>query len=506
MAKTVKTLFFTPFNKWITFPIFSLIILGCNDKYEFERMLLSSKGANTFQYKQMTSTFTQERFDNNHTSLDFKILDDEGFDINSLTKGHFRIYENGVQVRNYRLIENSRKVSKDLDIVFALDITASMKSTIDKVKNSISNFVAKLERRNYTANLCVLTFKDHTTKYCNRWVRDNPSTPQNENLNAFIAEISRLKATGGDDPTENSLGALKDVATTTPWHSDTQRITIMFTGNKFWVMPLNRHIREAYHAPTYSEALNALVNHSVTTFVISPKWIAGYAKDYHEYPSVVEATGGLFFDFKKLTKGEITIDGIFNQISNRFSSVYSIDYLSEENPGLNPNLPLHQREIRVEVDSVVYFQDIEYLTKRSNMENGKPSYETEWPLTNDKPIHKNRVHVEINSRPIRNGYSIRNGNIIFDTPPPPGSQIKVTYEYSKLRDNIDKISSIRIAPYVETLTVYLNNKEANSTYYEVIEETDDYWLLKLKNKVFSDSDPFNIRGFKKLDVKVDVES
>lgn len=493
------------FNKWTNLFIFSLTIFGCSDKYEFERMLLSSRGANTFQYKQMTSTFTQERFDNNHTSLDFKILDDEGFDINSLTKNHFRIYENGVQIRSYRLIENSRKVSKDLDIVFALDVTGSMQNTIDKVKDSISNFVTKLERRNYTANLCVLTFKDYTTKFCNRWVRDNPSTPQNENLGAFIAELNKLKADGGDKPKENSLGALKDAATKTPWHSNTQRIVIMFTDIGFWVQPIDRTEKEAYHAPTYPEALNALVNSSVTTFVISPRW-HGYSGDYFRNPSVVNATGGLFFNFKKLKKGEITIDGIFNQISNRFSSVYSIDYLSEENPGLNPNLPLHQREILVEVDSVVYFQDIEYLTKRSNMENGKPSYESEWPLTNDKPIHKSRVHVEINSRPIRDGYTIRNGNIMFDTPPPPGSQIKVTYEYSRLRDNMDRVSSIRIAPYVETLTVYLNNKEANSSHYEVIEETDDYWLLKLKNSVFTDSDPFNIRGFRKLDVKVDVES
>ncbi len=505
MTKKENTSFFISFNQWGIFFIFSLVISSCDGNYGFEKTFLKSEGVNSFKYQQMTTTFRQERLDNNHTSLDFKIIDDEGFDINNLTQADLRIYENDIPIRNYRLIENSKRISKDLDIVFVLDVTGSMQKTIDKVKTSITNFVTKLEKRNYKANLCVLTFKDRTLKLCKRWKEDDPSTPENENLNAFIAELSRLKAKGGGNPKENSLGALKDAATKTNWHTNTRRIVIMFTDIGSWVMPVDRHQKEAYYAPEYPDVLTALTESAVTAFVISPKW-HGYSKNYFKYPSVVSVTEGLFFDFKELKRGNTTIDKIFEQISNRFSSVYTINYISEENVGLNPNLPLQERRIRVEVNSSVYFQGVEYLTKRSNMKNGKPSYESEWPLINDRPINKKRVHVEINSKTIHKGYSIQNGHIVFHSPPPPGAEIKVTYEYLNLKENLEEITPIKIVSYPETLSVYLNNELADSTNYEVIEETDEYWLIKLKDKVFKDADPFNIRGFKRLDVKVELKS
>ena len=59
---------------------------------------------------------------------------------------------------------------------------------------------------------------------------------------------------------------------------------------------------------------------------------------------------------------------------------------------------------------------------------------------------------------------------------------------------------------IENFSLLLNEKEADHTYFEIQNTDDGSVSLNLKNEVFSDEDPFNIRQSNGLSISLSYEA
>ena len=298
---------------------------------------------------------------NRKTTINFRAFSSsDSSNISDLKKRHLVLKEGRVTVKNYKLSRRSRQTQ--LELVFVLDVTGSMGGEIQLVKDTITDFVYDLSLMEVQAKLCLVTFLDVVKKKCEAFVNDNPSTIENENLSQFLDDINKEKATGGGAGNENSLGGLLSAIETTPWGKNNQRMAVLITDAPFWDSPediLNGKLRnpgEANTAPSYSDVLNALDDKGVQVFAITPDE-PGFSQPYTSLPlhpgldiksntderrgpqpSVVDYTGGKWFNLANLKSDEENINDIFDYIAVQVQTFYKIEYFSNKNPGITANI------------------------------------------------------------------------------------------------------------------------------------------------------------------------
>ncbi len=110
------------------------------------------------------------------------------------------LYENSERINDFQIMRDTTGGVTAADIVFVLDVTGSMSSIIDAVKNNIVEFADSLEQRGIDYRLGMVTFLDVV-----------------ENTYAFTGDVQTFKsyvaaqyAHGGGDGPENSLQGLLD--------------------------------------------------------------------------------------------------------------------------------------------------------------------------------------------------------------------------------------------------------------------------------------------------------
>lgn len=413
-----------------------------------------------------------------------------------------RVFENGIEVRNFSL-KGQAGVDSSVDIVFALDITASMDEEINAVKSAIRGFVGQLDSRNIKARLCAVTFKDEIYDKCPGFVEDDPRTVRNENLDWFEDYLARLKPGGGGKPLENSLGGLLEASRGTGWGTHRQRAIILITDINFWFLPNHRNEPEARWAPYYDDVTESLEKSGALVFPITPRMHA-YASDFYKKPQVTKINGGEWFDLRELERGRITMDGIFNKIGQYIVTDYAIEYAVEDNPGLDPYLPMSQRKISVQpVHPVI--AGLTVGNARSNWPNGRPLPKREFLLQSGVKVGTERVSV--NGQPVRTGYVIKSDTLVFDQAPAPGAQIRIQYERMKLRDHV-QLRSLFLSGQgrLSNMRVFLNGSWAPADRYRLSTTTQGGYVLDLTDLPFDESDPYNIRGKGYLDIAVEYSS
>ncbi len=458
----------------------------------------------TFTYSGTNDLFHQETYEKNKTVLLFRALDRNGKSIKDLKKSDLSIKENSKDVSTYELNSDSMNTGQKVDIVFALDITGSMDAEINSVKQNVSKFVADLEAKKVSSSLCLVTYKDKVERKCDRFVMDDPSTPENENLVDFLDEVSKLEARGGGRSHENTMGAVLTSAESTPWNLGTQRMIIFFTDDGFWIKPRDDGRSEAKTAPTYIEVLDALTDKDVQVFGIATDH-KGYKNDYDIYPSVTEHSGGAWFDIDKLRRGKITIDDIFNYINDQISTTYTITYNVEDN-SLDPTLPIDMRDFKIASKGSVEIDKIVIKDAQSNMPNGRPELKARWVLNKNSPINVNSVKVKINGSTMAAGFQIDSGEIVFNSPPAQGAKIEVQYELGTLIDNISTHPIVLEGNgSLGKTSVYFNHILANKNEYEITPSHDGTLHFKVSRDVLTDPDTFGIRAQKRLKIEVQYE-
>jgi hypothetical protein len=455
----------------------------------------------SFPYQWTRDQFQQGMFDENNLTVVFRALDANGKTVKDLKTQDVEVKENGSGVSKFTLSSDSMNNGQKVDIVFALDITGSMDAEINSVKQNVSKFVRDLTAKNVKSSVCLLTFKDKIEKKCDKFVIDDPTTTTNENLNGFLDELSRVKVSGGGNRNENSMGAIVSAANDSAWNMDTQRMIIMITDAGFWILPKDNGESEARWAPEYPDVLDSITNSQAQVFVVGPDE-KGYNKDYDSYPSVTKHGNGSWFDIEKLRKGRITMDDIFNYINDQVTTNYTLKYGSIDN-GLDPRLPLGQRRLMIMAKGGLGVQKIDLRSATSNMPNGHPELKKNFVLNKTSSINEDTLSVYVNGNRINSGYSLVSGELVFDSAPDQGALVEAEYELGSLIDNVRQHPLILAGKgRLVSATVKLNGLNVGVHDYQITQSHDGTHHLQLRDSVFSDDDPYDIRAIGKLLVSV----
>lgn len=456
------------------------------------------------------TSFEQQQLDLNQTSVAFQVLRPDGTHISNLKNTDLDIIENGQKVATYKLNANSKKIVQPVDIVFAVDITGSMSTTIESAKTRLVNFVNKTRAAGHRTRMCLLTFGDYTVKKCDRFYDNNPADPATvTQVNELISQITKLRAMVGlDDPggldlNENPMRALIDAASA-PWLAGAQRFVILVTDDGFLYYPNNAG-QVGKGAPKYADARAAVINSQMKVFAATPS-LGGYNSAFEGLPGIVESSQGEWFDFQKMISGTITLDTILNRILDRVQTTYTADYVVEDSAGLDGSLPLPMRQIAVKVKDSSMTANIVVQQVSSNLPNGREKYKKTFKFADHK-VAMTSIEVRVNGQVMKSGYELSaDGVLEFDVAPAAKAKIEIRYSYDSIKEAI-VLAPIRLKlsadqEVVVTLNGHEISHEEAAKIFELKETLEGDRMLVLMDSVLSENDRFGIRKAGGLNVIV----
>ncbi len=431
------------------------------------------------------SDLTQEDLGLNKNSLKFRIDSANPISINDL-----KFFENNTQIKKYTIdskAENTNKLG-NIDIALVIDDTGSMGSTIESVKLRLTNFVNQVYERGSNARFCITTFGDQTNKRCNKFYNINSADPSSiEQKNQLFSELTSIRASGGGDSPENPMRAILDTLDAN-WTPTNQQFLILITDASF------HHAgspgQAGSLAPNYADVVAALNARKINIFAATPS-LSGYNNAFNSYPSIVTATDGEWFLFRDLVNGTINFDTILDRIINRVNSYYTISFVSEENTGLDPQLPISNRNIRVDIssDSTAKILDLQLS---SSLPEGRREYKKDFSFTN-LAFDPSSLEVAINRIPT-SGFTITRTGVSFDNAPPANSRIIFSYKLLNLEDGVT-LKPIIFADKLDPESVYVSingSKLTANTHYKLEKSIEGRYSLLLQESVFQNTDPFSI--------------
>lgn len=452
-------------------------------------------------YKQKTDFFKQDQYEKNHTGISFEVIDSQGQSVSGLGKSDLEVFEEDTLVDQFDLSSSQQNLGQKADIVFVFDVTSSMQPTIDNAKAKVAEFVEDLRKQNIEAALCLVTFRDHTESKCEHIIENNPNTPQNENLDNFLTELSKISARGGGDTDENQLRALIDAARWTPWRTNSQKIAVLVTDAGFHYAPDNKGAAGG-DAPTYEEAVRVVDAAGMMVFAIAPKK-PGYNKPFDKMPALPEISGGEYFNYTDMVRGKISMSSIFSRIVERISTYYSVSYFVEDqSSSLDPKKPLNIRKFKIKTKNNNY--RVRILSTRSNWPQGRPELRSEWKLSK-KPRQKlDQLKIYVNGEDWRAQATLVKDNVLFKVYPPQGADIEVSYDTEKLLDGMNlKPITMPADLLPETILVTLNGKGLRIEDLGLSRDLEGRYVLDLFKLVNDPEDPFQVYLNKGLHVKIE---
>lgn len=115
------------------------------------------------------------------------------------------------------------------DVMFVLDVTASMQNEIDGVKNGVRSFAASLQRNKIDFRIGLVAFRDLTFDGRDAMTvlkfKDGEFTTDAE---AFRDQVGMLRASGGGDIPESSLEAVAE-ASNQPFRKSATKVLLLIT-------------------------------------------------------------------------------------------------------------------------------------------------------------------------------------------------------------------------------------------------------------------------------------
>lgn len=199
------------------------------------------------------------------------------------------------------------KINAQADIVFVMDTTGSMQSSINNVKNNILSFVNELKGENIVANYALVDYRDITCdgkNYTN--VKKNGIFDFFSNPETFKTEISKLKVAGGGDRKETAIDGL-EVARRLEYRKTAQKFIILVTDADY-------KVDNNYGIGSMDEMTNLFVNDDINVSVISS---TTYEKDYN---GLYTQTGGVFANIRGNFKDQLS--KIADMIKNKTNDGY----------------------------------------------------------------------------------------------------------------------------------------------------------------------------------------
>ena len=455
--------------------------------------------------------FFQSTYNRNRTTLFFQAFN-APLNIRDLQKDDIILSENGIEIENYTLSSTRRRLNHDLEVVFVVDVGASMDTYGENVKENIIYFINRLQEAEMHAKFCLLKFTDLVKDgQCNMFFPDNPITSEDENTVKFLRDVSELKLEEKSTFKQNALGGLLEASSKTPWSANSQHMIVLITDAMFWIAI--EPDREARTAPDYEAVLESLDQNAIQVFSLTQDF-NGFSRNYSGHRSIIEASGddtrldGQWFPFKDLNNQDM--DSIFNQVREQINISYKIEYFVEDQEGLNAYLPLDERQVILTAYSS---EEIDIQMRGdvySSMPEGSSQLQSYWPLNERAIVNENYVAVSVNEQP-EDDFFIENGEVIFPNPPPSGSEIFVQYEIGNLRDNINEHTLLlptdpehqgSFNVKIDSVSLMLNDIEVPDQDFEIAFSDLENMQLRLSENIFDNTDPYNIRNSGELTVSL----
>ncbi|WP_051620491.1 S-layer homology domain-containing protein [Paenibacillus sp. UNC451MF] len=200
---------------------------------------------------------------------------------------------------NWELTTESATVEKgQADIVFILDTTGSMGSTINNVKSNIINFVDKLDGDKVSVRLGLVEYKDI--------IEDGPSSTKTigwyTDPEQFKNKVSGIDVYGGGDLPESSVDALEEA----------RRMQFRKNVTQFMVLVTDADYKEETRfeeVKSMNEEIALIQKDGIITSVI------GSSYDKNRYGDLYQKTDGLWADITD--NFSVTLDQLKDKITSK---------------------------------------------------------------------------------------------------------------------------------------------------------------------------------------------
>lgn len=194
-----------------------------------------------------------------------------------------------------------KKVSGQVDIVFVVDTTGSMRASINNVKQNIQGFVDELVGANIKPYFSLVEYKDIT---CDGEDSTNVKINKEDNscwfssIDEFKKEIGNLTVFGGGDNPETAIDGLEFA----------RRLNMRIYSQKFFILVTDDDYKNdnTYNIKNMDDMVELLLKDKINTSVITEQQYKS------AYENLYATTGGIYADIKGNFKNELL--GIANKI------------------------------------------------------------------------------------------------------------------------------------------------------------------------------------------------
>jgi len=189
-----------------------------------------------------------------------------------------------------------------VDFIFLIDVTGTMQSYINGVKNNVENFVSALRDRGIEYRIGLVLFSD---------VIERTYQPTS-NVKEFLGWLSKVYASGGFDEKENALESIRE-ACRMEFTPAANKVAVLITDAPY------HQFGEKGNGRTYmttESSISMLKENGIRLFAIAPPQIP-------EYHTIADATRGAVFNIKE------SFANILDNYSTQLTNLYAVTYRTD---------------------------------------------------------------------------------------------------------------------------------------------------------------------------------
>jgi outer membrane protein OmpA-like peptidoglycan-associated protein len=189
-----------------------------------------------------------------------------------------------------------------VDFIFLIDVTGTMQSYINGVKNNVENFVTALRNRGIEYRIGLVLFSD---------VIERTYQPTS-NVKEFLGWLSKVYASGGFDEKENALESIRE-ACRMEFTPAANKVAVLITDAPY------HQFGEKGNGRTYmttESTISMLKENGIRLFAIAPPQIP-------EYHTIADATRGAVFNIKE------SFANILDNYSTQLTNLYAVTYRTD---------------------------------------------------------------------------------------------------------------------------------------------------------------------------------
>ncbi len=226
-----------------------------------------------------------------------------GIPLDSIVAQELTVIENGKPKKVLSVKRISVRERIPIDFIFIIDVTGTMQTSINGVKDNIEKFVESLVSRGIDYRLGLVMFSDVVER----------SYQPTDNVKEFLGWLSNVEASGGMDEPENALEALAEIGRM-KFRPPANRIGVLVTDAPYHQQGGRGNGRTNFTTETMTEYLKKL---DAQLFCITPLVLK-------QYKVMSDATRGSVFDLNQ------PFAKILDMYSTQLTNLFAITYRSDQ--------------------------------------------------------------------------------------------------------------------------------------------------------------------------------